>query len=662
MDAGYYENVTGFGNAQVQANANISFYNFENNYSLSASDDVEFRNTHAANDVVFSILNNFNQTGSSDNILSSAGTGTSSLSYTAATLTYSTTHVVGEEWPVTSGPETVSINTSGTITYNRISSVSVNNILLQAGGTFLLNNASATVTVNTQLTKTNGTFTVSAGALAYGGSAKILYNGTTAQFVGNEWTSSLTIPNIEIQNSNAITISDNGSTVASSDRSAGNITLSTGELKHAGTLNVTGNVTASTGSYGTTDSGTLNATGATSSVVASGNLTLHNLTISSSGGFLNGITINNQLTVNSSGTVTLNGTISLANNATITVTAGTLDLNGQTLNKGTGVALNVTGTVNTGGTSLSGLTISAASGTIVFDGTAAQETLPTGIIIGTLELNNASGGAATSAGTLTVGSSLVLTSGKLITSSENILRLASAATVSGTPSSSNMVVGPLQKAFASGVVSFLYPVGYVSSYRPATFDYLSNDVATSIIQIEAVSGDPGGTKPTGINSIATSHHYVVKEIGTAGTFTYNFTGTYTGTGFTPESRNQLIVQNGIDPDPLYSYPNTIAQTVNTTAKTVKINDALSALPSDDGKIAFGSIGVQITWDGGLSGTGTNWSVAANWVGDVVPQTGDDVLFDHSGLAAAYSVTYDGGTTKMNFQALQSPPGVETISR
>lgn len=35
----------------------------------------------------------------------------------------------------------------------------------------------------------------------------------------------------------------------------------------------------------------------------------------------------------------------------------------------------------------------------------------------------------------------------------------------------------------------------------------------------------------------------------------------------------------------------------------------------------------INWDGGASGTGTVWSTAANWVGDVLPVSGDDAVID-----------------------------------
>src|SRR5207244_3529398 len=39
----------------------------------------------------------------------------------------------------------------------------------------------------------------------------------------------------------------------------------------------------------------------------------------------------------------------------------------------------------------------------------------------------------------------------------------------------------------------------------------------------------------------------------------------------------------------------------------------------------------IAWDGGPIGTGTDWNNAANWVGDVLPGSGDDaVIPDLSG--------------------------------
>src|SRR5262245_50176322 len=51
----------------------------------------------------------------------------------------------------------------------------------------------------------------------------------------------------------------------------------------------------------------------------------------------------------------------------------------------------------------------------------------------------------------------------------------------------------------------------------------------------------------------------------------------------------------------------------------------------------------VVWDGGTTGNGTDWLVAANWVGDQLPGTGDDVLIGNSGSNPMISV---GGITEV----------------
>ncbi|HZZ41707.1 MAG TPA: hypothetical protein VFE58_02115, partial [Tepidisphaeraceae bacterium] len=46
----------------------------------------------------------------------------------------------------------------------------------------------------------------------------------------------------------------------------------------------------------------------------------------------------------------------------------------------------------------------------------------------------------------------------------------------------------------------------------------------------------------------------------------------------------------------------------------------------------------VVWDGGVSGTGTDWSTAANWVGDVKPVAGDDVVINTSGPTILFNGT------------------------
>lgn len=49
--------------------------------------------------------------------------------------------------------------------------------------------------------------------------------------------------------------------------------------------------------------------------------------------------------------------------------------------------------------------------------------------------------------------------------------------------------------------------------------------------------------------------------------------------------------------------------------------------------AQGIPAATLTWDGGASGTGVDTDTAANWVGDALPTSADEVLFDNSSLSA-----------------------------
>ena len=58
----------------------------------------------------------------------------------------------------------------------------------------------------------------------------------------------------------------------------------------------------------------------------------------------------------------------------------------------------------------------------------------------------------------------------------------------------------------------------------------------------------------------------------------------------------------------------------------------------------------IAWDGGPSGTGTDWSVAANWSGDVLPGAADDVIIDVPG---SVTITHTSGADSINSLSLAS---------
>lgn len=67
---------------------------------------------------------------------------------------------------------------------------------------------------------------------------------------------------------------------------------------------------------------------------------------------------------------------------------------------------------------------------------------------------------------------------------------------------------------------------------------------------------------------------------------------------------------------------------------------------------------QITWDGG--GDGTSWSDPANWVGDVVPGTSDNVLLDNSVVPGNYTVTLPEGAVSTTVVSLTITPASGNI--
>jgi len=51
----------------------------------------------------------------------------------------------------------------------------------------------------------------------------------------------------------------------------------------------------------------------------------------------------------------------------------------------------------------------------------------------------------------------------------------------------------------------------------------------------------------------------------------------------------------------------------------------------------------VHWDGGPSGTGTDWNIAANWAGDVLPGPDDDVVID---VPADVTIVHGSGTNSI----------------
>ena len=613
----------------ITSNSDITFYNI--NHTTTASSGTRRLGFVGTGGTRTFTINHSYERG-----IRSQGTSTPSsavMSYSSgATLIYSTSSVAmtvdADEWPSTNGPENVTYKGSTGLTLPPSTARTI-----PSGGTFT-HDATNTLTLSSTLT-INGTYIrqrtagVVSGTISYGSGSTLNYNITTPGAVSNlsEWPASNLPENVTINNSGNTVTSSNSKTIN------GTLTITAGTLSAgSNSITVLGNVVGSdiAGSGAIADATTLAMGNGTEDQTISGTITLNKLTINKTSGTNN--------------LVSVSGTITLTASSTITVTAGTLRLTSDGKLAGNLGTLTLTvssgGKLETGGQGLQNIgTLSASSGTIEFNGTSGSETLPGGFTIGTVILNNASNFTIEASSTLTIGTNLTFTSGILTTTSTTILSLGTSATISGSTSSSKMIVGALRKAFSSGDASaFTYPIGFGSTYLPAIFDYSTNSVGTSIIEIEAKSISPGGTTPSGISSIATDHHYTVKEVGTGGTFTYDITLTYTGTGLNPDVRNKILRQIGATP----TYQFDAANNGTASGGTITLSSQ-TTLPTNDGIFAFGSGGATVKWDN--TSTDGLWVTATNWDGDVVPGSEDDVIIDNTTVSGSFTVLLDGSVAQ-----------------
>ncbi len=146
---------------------------------------------------------------------------------------------------------------------------------------------------------------------------------------------------------------------------------------------------------------------------------------------------NTDLTLNGSLTIPASATIDNANNRDITILRN----------------WNNSGTFNPG------------TGDVIFNGTLAQTITGTNTFYG-LTINNSANVTLSGAASNAVSGPLILTNGKIISSSTNLLNLGASATATGG-SSSSYVSGPMTKVMNAGT-TFQAPIGKISAtrYRP----------------------------------------------------------------------------------------------------------------------------------------------------------------------------------------------------
>lgn len=563
--------------AILNSNSEIRFYNLKHSGSVSTTTTGYRRISFAGNDT-FYIDNQYERGGRTT---ATQWNGSTVLSYfPGSTLIYSMSGVNitvdNDEWPAVNGPTNVTglgtvnvaLNSSrtvaGTLDLNT-NNFSINFVTLTITGIMeikngrqfsLSNGASSILQIDGILrsVSTGSTPPINLntnGVLNYGTSSLLEYahSGNNNVTVGSEWSATLTPFNVKINHggsSNKTVTLQSGNMSITKELNIASGILASGNS--ANTLSLGGNLTTGTlTTNGQYTIGTLVMVGDQSQDIigGGGGNTIANLRINKTNA-TDVVTLQSGILAIASG-----GLLDIQNGIFVLTSAATnLDVTNATFRVQSG------GTYRTGGKSvtITGSTIDFQAGsTYEFNGTNTTEQFITAggtTNYGNVVINNtnATPSVTVPAGKLIViQNNLTMTNGLILsgaTNSSGDIEVDGTATSSGT----SYVNGPLRIKFPSGIATRSFPVGFSSNYRPATFAYTANDISTSIIEIEALSGDPSGTTPSGIAQIATSHYYTVKEVGTGGTFSYDITLTITGTGFTPVSRNKILIQNGATPD------------------------------------------------------------------------------------------------------------------
>lgn len=689
--------------------SNINFYNLNYVAATAGTNSLTFVSTGSTN----FIFNGTFEKGARATTVT-AGSGATLQYGNGGILKYSSSLIsmsVGDEWPadypqLVQKTGTQTVNFSGTRT---VDSLTINN----SSGAFSI--GSGSLTINDLLTITAGALNNS-GTLTYGSGSTIVYNGSSPQTVGDEWTSTLEPDNVTINNSGntitagssrtvpivltltAGTISCSGDTLtvlgdvsgsdvagsgsissttylsmgdgvmsASDQTISGSITLNrliinkettsgvvqlTGSLNFTGTtptLNVTqgifdangrtisGSYTLSVANGSTFRTGATNISGATLSLVNGSNFEFDGSTAENAPSATYGnIIVNNS----SSSGVTLGGNITFSTNSKLNVSAGRrVNLNGISFSHGASDSLivNSGATLYTDGTAITGFSGYALDGTVRFNGDGSgQETAPAATF-NNVRINNGDG--LTLAGNVTINGTLTFTLGKITSTSVNLLTLGSSATATAT--STSFVTGPVARSTDGSTTSFSFPIGVSSSLRTASLSFASAPAVSNTITAEAFGSVSSPTSNlSGVSSVENDGYWQITS--TEGS-PPNYTATLTTTNFSPSisGGSNVSIVRGSAAD---TYNDQLGSSASPGTDVVSAN-----FTGGFSYFAIANLTGTVTWKGGTG----NWSVATNWNGDVVPQTGDDVIIGVNGS----NVTYDGSVSPTTFSSLSLSGGV-----
>jgi hypothetical protein len=420
------------------------------------------------------------------------------------------------------GTQTYSVNSAPTGTINYVVDVSSTLVLgasnfLAGAGAFTLNG-----TVQVASTAASGAIQTGTGAgnirvsgtRTYVSGSTIVYNGSSAQFMGNGHPTTTGI-NCTIANSAGVTLTLDRTIGGNLVLTSGNLTVGPRTLTLVGTLTPNANFIT----VASTSNITINGSGTFGTLATNGSTTISNLTINRS----------------SSGLVTLSTPLTVS--GTFTQTAGDLDISGVTFTIGADYA-RTSGNLRTNASSVLAINNTGTlPASFAFFGTTPA--------LGTLTLDRASG-------TLSSGSNLTITSLNLLDgtfSNSGSITMSTGGTI--TRENGSMTGAPANTTNAYNVVYTNSSSISTGAELPTGADALQNLTVqgSDVVALNAsvtVNGNltlSGGTFNAGANTVTLEGNFVSGATSSLTSSTFVFAGTTTLSGGTSPVFGAMTINN-----------------------------------------------------------------------------------------------------------------------
>lgn len=298
----------------------------------------------------------------------------------------------------------------------------------------------------------------------------------------------------------AVMIANGDNVSVTADQTIGSITIENGGILTLGSSTLTidnGDFTVDPG--GTFDDGTGTVDFAASGAQCVGGTTYYNLTLSGTG------------------TKTLCGNIDVDNDLFIANAGVTLDVDGAM-----DYSINIAGDWNNDGT------FTSQGGTVIFDGTGAQQVSTGGAqTFNNLTINKSASTDLTINAAATVNGTLTMTQGNIILGSNN-LTLGTSGAVSGGGTGTYIQadgVGSVVKSYSAvPAAAVTFPIGDNDEYSPFTLTLQGGTLASASISIN-LRDAKNGNLPAGVDDFITRFYNVVPS-GISGSIDYDISFTY----------------------------------------------------------------------------------------------------------------------------------------